>query len=292
VDEGAARDRSSSNPEGSSWSWRKKKSDKEQKKKEKELKEKEKEEAKLKKQREKEQKEREKEQKEREKKAKKEAKSLSKVTGKKSMELQLPAPHRPSIEGNIYDEPGEIGALASARSPPEGLYAEADLTTRATAPPAEYATPERPKKDSWKTHARPESQDIQQENYNSIKLAAMNQPDSPTIPPPLPQFGACPVSADAEDDTYNRLDFDHRVGGGGESSVYGMASAIPTLRADPVYPPEGDYEDTESMNLEPAKSSLPPREGGDGYEEASPQLQQRPLLRVNMLDEGEYADVS
>jgi len=167
--EASGRNRSSSN-EGFSFSLKKKKSDKEQKKKEKE-------EAKLKKQREKEakeQREREaKEQKEREKKAKKEAKSHSKLMGKKSLDQAYPTPQHGN-EGNIYDEPGELMAAAGASGRPalpEGAYAEAEV--QPTAPPAEYATPEKPKKDSWKKHARPESQDVQQENYDSIKQAAL-----------------------------------------------------------------------------------------------------------------------
>lgn len=309
-----ARDRTSS--EGG-LPWMKKKSDKEKKKKEKE-------EVKQRKQQEKEEKEQRereaKEQKALEKKQKQKVKGHSKLFGKKSSDLPYPTPQQGHTMdgGNIYDEPGELlAAQAKAAPPSDGSYAEvSDIIvknlvthypetpvpgTKPSNPPVEYAVPEKPKKDSWKERARPETEDVQQENYDSIRQAALSQPSSPDVLASHPGFFRSLQLADQledDDGTYDRLgNFDRRKAGehAAEENLYGMASSVPTIasyRPAPPVPPAGlgnKYEEANVGNTA-LSQSRPSQETGQ-YEESSSQLHQRVTVPFTMSDDGEYADV-
>ena len=294
----------------------KKKSDKDKKKREKE-------EAKLRKQQEKEQKEREaKEQKEREKRLKKESKGHSKLQGKKSLDVQHPIPSTVSAsDGNIYDEPGVLVPVSTAAPPvaAESAFAEADAiakpqldlyaeaavphkpTRHQTRVENEYATPEKPKKDSWKKHARDESEDIQQENYDSIKMACLAQSKSQLPPiPPLPQFCNHPPRADDVDDVYNHLrNFDRRTAAAlAPENVYGVASAVETMRPQhptpvPVVSGGNEYEEADTVG-DVTREAHTAQEVGSEYEDTAPQTpQHRPNpISVNIPNDGDYADIS
>ena len=294
----------------------KKKSDKDKKKREKE-------EAKLRKQQEKEQKEREaKEQKEREKRLKKESKGHSKLQGKKSLDVQHPILSTVSAsDGNIYDEPGALVPLSSAAPPvtAESAFAEADAvakpqlnlyaeaavphkpTGHQTRVEDEYATPEKPKKDSWKKYARDESEDIQEENYDSIKMAYLAQSKSQPPPiPPQPQFCSHPPRADDVDDVYDHLrNFDHRTAAAlAPESVYGMASAVETMRPQhptpvPVVSGGNEYEEADTVS-DVTRQAHTAQEVGSEYEDTAPLTPQyRPdPVSVNIPNDGDYADIS
>ena len=237
----------------------KKKSDKERKKQEKERKAAE---AKLKKQQEKEQKEQKekeaKEMKEKQKRQKKESKNQEKLKGKKSFDLPAPIP---VPDSNIYDEPELLNVTKVAVPPPGATYSEADevvgafhTSTKVKQPAVvtdEYATPEKPGKDSWKTHARPESENVHEEDYEGIKKHSMSQPKSrapPTIPPP-PEPNSM-HQEDEEEDTYNRLgDFEQKTA---SENIYGMASGkalskIPKAGPVPVDQVENEYDEADNV---------------------------------------------
>ena len=294
----------------------KKKSDKDKKKREKE-------EAKLRKQQEKEQKEREaKEQKEREKRLKKESKGHSKLQGKRSLDVQCPIPATVSAsDGNVYDEPGELVPVSTAAQPvaDESAYTEAgavakpqlNLYAEATVPHKptihqtrvedDYATPEKPKKDSWKKHARDESEDIQQENYESIKMACLARSKSQPPPlPPQPQFCNPTPGADDVDDVYDRLrNFDRRTAAAhAPENVYGMASAVETMRPQhptpvPVVSGGNEYEEADTLS-DVTRQAHTVQEVGSEYEDTAPLTpQHRPdPVNVNIPNDGDYADIS
>ena len=280
----------------------KKKSDKERKKREKE-------EAKLKKQQEKEQKEREaKEQKEREKKLKKESKGHGKLLGKrsKSLDVQHPTPV-PASDSNIYDEPGELAQAnkASPCPPDESAYDDADAVTKPqfdTEPASlqtvvenEYATPEKPMKDSWKKLGRLECEDLHQENYDSIKMACLSQGKSQTPPiPPLPQLSNSLPGADDVEDTYNRLgDFERHTNAAlTPQNIYGMASAVETIQpqhSTPVsaFSVENEYEEADTVSDKSCQGQATQQVRDTAVQ---PQHRTYPV-NVSIPDDGDYADV-
>ncbi|KAK7494702.1 hypothetical protein BaRGS_00014100 [Batillaria attramentaria] len=295
----------------------KKKSDKEskesKKKREKELKAAE---AKAKKEKERELKE----QKEREKKMKKE-KGHEKLKSTRSSEAQHPVPaqHRPMhLEGNIYDEPGELLAQHSVRGKPSADPSYAEVGPGLQTPPSAsfsgsalasqksshdstveadtYATPMKPAKDAWLKLARPESECVQQEDYGSIKMAAQSQTVDPATQKVLLQnrHMSNPLpSASETDELYDHLGAFHPSAKQKPAeSIYGMASAVQTVQPRRlVSAPEPEYEDTSIVTPTPAPRKLPPsRVVRDEYEE--PDIKEEKLKPLDIeVGDGDYADV-
>lgn len=276
----------------------KKKMEKERKKLEKEQKAAE---AKRKKQQEKEQKEKEKmlkeqkekeakEERERQKKLKKESKVHEKLISKKSLDTPAPMPARLS-EGNIYDEPEELlkdTHHAPSSQPVDSGYCEAgDIIPALQHPPKSasaevatsdvYAIPQKPK-DSWKTRARPESQQIHQENYDAIKQVSRSLSRSPKPPiPPHPQ--SCLPGAEDVDDTYNHLG-DFRPVNPAHENVYGMASGKDIVG-------ENMYEDASTVSIG-LNSKQGAQEVRDDYEQTA--APQEATINISVASEGDYAE--
>ncbi|XP_046379080.2 uncharacterized protein LOC124150926 [Haliotis rufescens] len=196
---------------------------------------------------------------------------------KKPVQATLSASTPRYEEANLhaYEDITDITSSNISQPGPEPLYAEAAETTSLrpipkpkprTADPKKHAqeTPDtvvysepQKKKDAWKQHARPED-NVHQEDYDNIKVAATSSPGN--LANGSPSF----VTQD-DDDTYDRIvhvSAKSHIAAASEN-IYGMASGrtIAELQKERA---ENEYEETMVNTSAKKNVSLP-----GAYEEPS-----------------------
>ncbi|XP_076460308.1 docking protein 2-like isoform X2 [Babylonia areolata] len=149
-------------------------------------------------------------------------------------------------ESNIYDEPEDVQRSAPPCQPGHGHL----MKPGSGALPV-YSTPEKPQKDGWKKHSRPERDQVHREDYNGIKSACTSLPPqgassaSPYLQNSSPQ--------DVTDEYSSLREINTQAPTAGPEHIYGMASAKDTVSLVPpsnrsAFAGGNEYEDADAVS--------------------------------------------